>query len=118
MSLLPDYKEIITNGQFYYPASKHYARPCDVVCDRCQRHNLKACIGYGSMDLCLACANDIANFPFDQSPPPCLFPVRDEHVTNMEQGQFLTFMLQDQFRDESSGPSGPLTRMLQWQYEK
>lgn len=135
----PNYKDITTNGQFYYPAWKHYARKCDVACDRCQRHNLKACIGYGDMDLCLKCADAITSFGPLGGPEPSPAPAPAPGpfmVTNMEQKQFqppiepLTFMLQDQFggrpwesglgsgsgSDDRDG-NGPRTRMIQWQFK-
>lgn len=126
-----NYKEIVVNGQFYHPAWKHYARKCDVVCDRCQRHNLKACIGYGDMDLCLKCTDSITSFPagFGTEPSIPSGPSGPVMVTNMEQKQFqppnvpLTYMLQNQFggrpwdSDDRDG-NGPRTRMIQWQFEK
>lgn len=54
------YQNILEYGTFYYPAFRHYNREVDVVCDRCQTHNLNACIGYGSnQDLCLTCVNEL-----------------------------------------------------------
>jgi hypothetical protein len=49
--------EIIENGTYYYPAKKHYNQ--NVVCDRCFKKDLDACIGYKKYDLCLNCVNDL-----------------------------------------------------------
>jgi hypothetical protein len=55
-SCLTNYKKILNNGIFYYPAWKHYDKPCaNVICDKCLTNNLNACIGYGDSDLCLLC---------------------------------------------------------------
>ena len=53
---------ILDNGQFYFPASKHYtSSSTNVCCDRCNKSNLAACIGYQKSDLCLVCANELIN---------------------------------------------------------
>lgn len=56
-----DFNEIIRYGTFYFPAYKHYGVKASVRCDRCQRSNLNSCIGYGSKDLCLNCAEIVSN---------------------------------------------------------
>jgi hypothetical protein len=52
--------DIITHGVFYAPASKHYPDMlhghAKVSCDDCGARDLTACIGHGSFDLCLFCA--------------------------------------------------------------
>lgn len=54
-------KEIMLNickhGTYYNPANKHYNNNSKVVCDRCFKNNLDACIGWQSYDLCLLCVN-------------------------------------------------------------
>jgi hypothetical protein len=50
--------EIYTNGIFYNPAVKHYdSSTQNIVCDKCNRQNLKTCLGYENLDLCLRCAS-------------------------------------------------------------
>ena len=55
------YSRIAENGTYYFPAWKHYNRVANVICDRCYKNDLKACIGYGEQDLCLQCADQITN---------------------------------------------------------
>ncbi len=56
------YLKILDYGTFYYPAWKHYGHSTtEVVCDRCLKHNLSACIGYNDQDLCLKCADELSN---------------------------------------------------------
>jgi hypothetical protein len=52
---------VYQNGTFFNPASSHYVSSgvSNVVCDRCRKSELKSCIGYGELDLCLSCAVDI-----------------------------------------------------------
>jgi len=57
--------EIIKNGIYYFPCSKHYASIHKVVCDRCSKmlDELDGCIGYDSdtrsFDFCMKCSNDV-----------------------------------------------------------
>ena len=53
------YSIIAENGTYFFPAWKHYGRTANVVCDRCYKSNLSACIGYGEQDLCLTCADQM-----------------------------------------------------------
>jgi hypothetical protein len=61
-----DYENICKLGQFFYPASEHYrvmGRTGNIIvnCDRCRKTRLTSCIGYAEMDLCLLCADVVAN---------------------------------------------------------
>ena len=57
-----DYLNIIKNGKFYFPASAHYNyESSNVQCDRCFRNDLSISIGYMDRDLCLNCAEIIAD---------------------------------------------------------
>lgn len=68
---MKNYMTIIENGKFYYPASSHYTHNSHnshishnshnsiVICDKCGKSNLIACIGYMSEDLCLACVDSL-----------------------------------------------------------
>src|ERR1041385_9543122 len=53
--------EITKYGKYYNPASFHYNNKQSVMCDRCYKQNLSACIGYDKYDLCLDCVNIINN---------------------------------------------------------
>jgi hypothetical protein len=59
------YYQLIDHGTYYYPAWKHYNRKTNVFCDRCQRQNLRACIGYSHFDLCLLCVDELTRLNFD-----------------------------------------------------
>ena len=54
-------RETVTHGQMYFPATNHYSHFCVVACDRCNKTNLDICIGYEKIDLCLPCAEKVAN---------------------------------------------------------
>jgi hypothetical protein len=56
------FNKILEYGTFFFPATKHYGTiGSSVQCDRCHRANLKACVGYENMDLCLNCVEVIVN---------------------------------------------------------
>lgn len=59
------YYKVIDNGTYYYPAWKHYNRKTSVFCDRCNRQNLRASIGYAQFDLCLLCVDELTRANFD-----------------------------------------------------
>jgi hypothetical protein len=55
-----DYLQIIINGQWFYPAWKHYGNDTICVsCSRCNTSNLNVVVGYINKDLCLKCAQVI-----------------------------------------------------------
>lgn len=60
------YFKVLEYGTFYYPAWKHYGKHVTVICDRCNKSNLKSCLGYGNYDLCLSCADELTD-PFNTS---------------------------------------------------
>lgn len=57
-----EFIDIIEKGRVYYPAIDHYNNSPNVQCDRCFRNNLEICIGYSNKDLCLPCADILANY--------------------------------------------------------
>ena len=59
------YYKVLDQGTYYYPAWKHYNRKTSVFCDRCNRQNLRACIGYANFDLCLLCVDELTRANFD-----------------------------------------------------
>lgn len=137
-----EYQEIVTKGSYYFPASKHYTGESisGVYCDRCNRDNIPACIGYRRNDLCLECVSDIIRVngskfvnpirpkpsfpsPFPtQLPPPSHSRVGDSPVRMMSDASpparyaavTRTKMRQSQFRE----PKHALTRMLQRQFRE
>ena len=56
---LRDFERCVKLGQYFYPAVSHYSAGSIVQCDKCLRTNLRASIGYRTIDLCLACAQQI-----------------------------------------------------------
>jgi hypothetical protein len=56
-------EHVLNKGKFYYPASTHYNNECTVVCDMCNKKNISACIGHGESDICLLCAQKLADKP-------------------------------------------------------
>ncbi len=55
-----NYMQIVTHGQFYYPAWKHYNNPnINVCCDRCGKKHLDCSIGLIDKDLCLRCTDEV-----------------------------------------------------------
>ena len=72
------YERILREGTFYYPAWRHYGKRVSVVCDRCHKRDINACIGLGDMDLCGMCMDEISRdkdyLPFLEYPehPPCV----------------------------------------------
>lgn len=52
---------IVKNGVYYCPASKHYNnQSSNIVCDRCRKTHLNVCIGLDTYDLCLSCVQDVS----------------------------------------------------------
>lgn len=62
-----DAKNVLLNGKLYYPASDHHidkfkdANLINVCCDYCNTSMLKISIGFNDKDICLPCAELIAN---------------------------------------------------------
>jgi hypothetical protein len=52
--------DIILDGKYFFPASIRYPEGSIVICDRCQKQKLVSCIGCGDLDLCLPCADLVA----------------------------------------------------------
>lgn len=80
-----DYQLVDTynNGRYYNPAWKHYGRGT-VNCDRCKASNLKVCIGYKELDLCMRCVE-----------------IMSELIPNNDEQQVLTKMAQGIYRPET-----------------
>src|SRR3990172_4781987 len=54
------FQKIVQLGKYYFPAHLHYSRETTITCDRCQRNQIPACIGWQQYDLCLNCAQKVA----------------------------------------------------------
>ena len=121
--------QILKNGTYYNPASKHYNfNSTNVVCDRCRKTGLDMCIGFESYDLCLQCVQDVNSqlkkqVPIKQ-PEIATYMQQDQFrpLTRMIQGQFATNMEQAQFKPQiktnmEQAQFRPLTRMVQGQFQ-
>ena len=99
------YTAILERGTFYFPAGAHYGNPdAKVICDRCKRSGIPACIGFERNDLCLPCAEVVAlRTPVrDLSDRlSILRPIRDPTPHR----EYVTLMLQDMY-------GAPQTRMM------
>ena len=100
--------KILKNGTYYFPATKHYNNSAtSVMCDRCHKINLNACIGFNIYDLCLLCIQDISNV---------YNPIK------VDDSSIMTFMEQEQFQPPifhgtgGSGTGSIKTMMLQKQF--
>jgi hypothetical protein len=59
------YFKLLENGTYYYPAWKHYNRKTNVFCDRCNKQNLRACVGYSQFDMCLSCVDKLTKYKYE-----------------------------------------------------
>lgn len=101
------FADIVKYGKFYNPASLHYGNNTSVMCDRCKRKRLNACIGYMNEDLCLECTEYIVNkqAETDANRPPMTIP------TSIPREE-LTFTAPPRFFDNDDLDSRPLSKML------
>lgn len=51
------FRNICAKEKYYNPAHNHYGVACDVICDKCFRHNLSVSIGWKQLDL--SCADSV-----------------------------------------------------------
>lgn len=116
------YGDIVKKGTYYYPATAHYGKDAySIVCDRCQRRDLKCCIGYKDSDLCMECVQTVADINSEPEPEPEPRPKR----TKMRQRQYrlppgaMTLMQQSIFesRMQQDAEIKSLTRMRQCQFK-
>ncbi len=89
--------KVFKYGTYYNPASKRYGEGANVVCDRCHRTGLDISIGLQHYDLCLICIQDISRSVKKET---CIPPYAPEIRTRMLQGQYMTNMVQNQFRND------------------
>lgn len=100
---IEQYKEIIHNGSLFYPAWKHYGGPTRVKCDRCQKSDIGASIGYRDNDLCLICVEKITQYlkqkePQQQIPESFKPPMS---VINSNSSN-LTLMISDMYNNQQN----------------
>jgi hypothetical protein len=101
------FPDIVTNGKYYNPANSRYAPDSVVICDRCKKRDLLACIGYLDQDLCLPCADQvIVIMERNRIQPPItqMDSNRFEILTRMRSGRYddqntMTYMMSNRFRE-------------------
>lgn len=106
-----DLKNVYMYGQYSNPAWKRYNYETTVFCDRCRKANLKICIGYKQLDLCLDCVSEMQrveerdkniNVPVPVAP----IVIHDPYTptTRMMQSQYRTLskMMQSQYKSCNS----------------
>lgn len=102
------FTNIVNYGRYYKPANLHYNTTTMVMCDRCKKNDLDACIGYKDQDLCLLCAYQINEMNKRQQRP-------DESLTRMRTSRFdnepLTKMKTKRFVPDRLGQEN-LTNMM------
>ena len=94
------YIEIIKEGIFYEPASKHYNNVSMVTCDRCYAQNIPVCYGHKSeqYDLCLKCYNHIFKTTFK-----CYLTNKNPSVDTSQMGAYT--MIQFMFNTNKDCPT-------------
>jgi hypothetical protein len=90
-----DFVEIIKKGKYFCPAYKHYGRVVNVMCDRCKRSRLRACIGHGDLDLCLECVDELTKIYDAKS--LIYFPTQPELEQEIPENIPMTYMESDRF---------------------
>jgi hypothetical protein len=55
------FEKVIRFGRYHYPANLRYPVGSIVICDRCDQRDLRACLGYQNIDLCLPCAGIVVD---------------------------------------------------------
>lgn len=67
--------DVLKKGMYFYPAYNHYGKQMNVKCDRCNKEDLSACIGYKDKDLCMKCVDDLTELESGKhlSNPPVVF---------------------------------------------
>lgn len=98
---------IAKNGEYYYPANKHYNSTGYVTCDRCAKTNICACIGYESYDLCLDCVLVVIKSSNSFQ----------KNIQTQPKKEYLSKMMQKMYRHEENLNDDRLTFMCQDMYE-
>jgi hypothetical protein len=49
-------------GTYHCPAESRYNCEDPVGCDKCLATNIRSCISYGNLDICLICMSEIEDF--------------------------------------------------------
>lgn len=96
--------EVVKHGTYYNPAYMHYNDPLTIVsCDRCNQSNISACIGFGSLDLCLKCVDELNKTVNDKT-------ANDNDTT------IRTLMSQNMFNNDDN--NSVITKMKQYMLNK
>ena len=66
----PVFVRVVKEGQYYFPASKHYEGNNNVICDRCEKKNISCCIAIPDedVDLCMKCVGEISDMVANEPP--------------------------------------------------
>jgi hypothetical protein len=111
-------KTICQKGSYYIPAWKHYnTKDSNVQCDRCKRTNLVACIGWQKYDICLTCADKVAEQIYFVEEPLVPEPAWDDKVTFMDTSMYDATMPRTQMMTSVYKPRH-VTRMRTSMYNK
>ena len=103
------FKNIVKKGVYYYPAWKHFGLiPTNVACDRCNKNNLIACIGYQDNDLCLDCVENVTkllhknNLPVQKTQTKFKIYKEPPNWNGIDKNfKNRTFMVQDMFNNNN-----------------
>ena|SRR5579872_6181535 len=99
----PVLKDILKYGKYYFPATSHYSYSCSVICDRCNKTNLPACIGCTlgdkTYDLCMNCVDGLTK---DNK-----VPIIDDLPSGV-----VTLMMADRFDVQNQRDGGMVTKMM------
>jgi len=92
--------EVVKKGKYFNPAFLHYGYETCVVCDRCNRTYLMACIGYDindkGYDLCLTCVDELVRLTKQNK--RSIYINSETNIPSRMQPQIRTRMLQDMLR--------------------
>jgi hypothetical protein len=105
---------VLKNGIYYYPASKHYGRQISVFCDFCGKTQLKVSIGYTDKDLCTTCVETLSHQEHynmtQQSMPKPVIPNPNSVDSILGRYSTMTLMKQDSVIPPNS--YGIMTKMF------
>jgi hypothetical protein len=79
------FEEILMKGKFFFPAYSHYgSNSTNIQCDKCFKNSLVISIGYLNRDLCLNCAENIAENLHRKINIFPQVPIPKKYITRME----------------------------------
>lgn len=99
--------DVFNNGKYYNPANAHYNYSGIVNCDRCNTSNIKVCIGYNDLDLCMQCVHYISKNVYDSSSvdtnpkvtkyPPLTLMEQNVYITDSDSSRIVNRMMQHMY---------------------